>query len=99
MIAVIFEVIPTEAGAPVYFDIAAQLKQSVSQIDGFISIERFQSLSNPKKYLSLSFWQSEDAIQQWRQNLQHQQAQMKGKNELFEYYKINVGEISRTYGS
>jgi heme-degrading monooxygenase HmoA len=98
MICVIFEVTPTSEGKSEYFKIANELKSRLSEIEGFISIERFQSLSNPDTFLSLSFWENETAIKQWRENIEHKTAQHKGKKELFLHYRIRVGQIMRDYG-
>lgn len=98
MIAVIFEVTPKTEGKNAYFEIAELLKPSLIKINGFISVERFQSLSNPEKYLSLSFWENEAAVIRWKENVEHQAAQKKGKSELFSKFRIRVGNIIRDYG-
>jgi heme-degrading monooxygenase HmoA len=98
MIAVIFEVEPKSRHATTYFDIAAELRAVVEQVDGFISIERFESVSQPGKYLSLSFWRDEAAISAWRSNPAHQNAQETGRNELFKQYRIRVAPVVRDYG-
>lgn len=97
MIAVIFEVQPTEQGRDEYLAIAGELKAHLSDIPGFISIERFQSLADPGKILSLSFWQDEAAIQQWRNLDPHREAQVKGRGGLFEDYRIRVASVVRDY--
>lgn len=99
MIAVIFEVTPNEKGKALYFEMAQTLKSTLEKIDGFISVERFQSLSDPATFLSLSFWQNESAIMQWKKNLEHQAAQKKGKEALFKHFRIRVGNVVRDYGS
>ncbi|HSD08729.1 antibiotic biosynthesis monooxygenase [Flavobacterium sp.] len=98
MIAVIFEVIPNEGKKQEYLDIAAQLRPELDKIDGFISIERFQSFSNPEKVLSLSFWRDEESIQQWRTLEIHRLAQGKGRNEIFKDYHLRIANVSRDYG-
>lgn len=98
MYAVIFEVTPFENSAQVYFDTAAALKDALQQVEGFISVERFQSLTEPQKYLSLSFWESEAAIQRWREYHEHRLAQARGKAELFRRFRIRVGQVLRDYG-
>ena len=98
MIAVIFEVIPNEGKKQEYLDIAAQLRPELDKIDGFISIERFQSFSNPEKVLSLSFWRDEESIQQWRTLEIHRLAQAKGRNEIFKDYYLRIANVSRDYG-
>ena len=98
MIAVIFEVIPSEDGKQTYLDIAADLKPRLEQIPGFISIERFQSLVDERKLLSLSFWENEAAIARWRNLEQHRAAQQAGRDKLFEKYRIRVAAVERDYG-
>ena len=97
MIAVIFEITPNEGRTSDYFDAAAALKDEVEAIDGFISVERFESLSTPGKYLSLSLWRDEGAVKAWRENSNHQAAQAKGKGEIFANYRIRVTEVVRQY--
>mgnify|MGYP001437131961 CR=1 FL=1 len=99
MIAVIFEVTPREGHADDYFDAAAALKQEVEAVDGFISVERFESLTTPGKYLSISLWRDEDAVRTWRENMKHRAAQERGKSEIFAHYHIRVTEILREYTS
>ena len=97
MIAVIFEVYPSAEGKEEYLNIAAQLRGLLEGRDGFISIERFQSLVDEGKILSLSFWRDEAAVQQWRNQLEHRTAQQKGKDSLFDSYRIRVAEVVRDY--
>ena len=97
MIAVIFEVTPHEGRTDDYFNTAAALKEDVEAVDGFISVERFESLTTPGKYLSISLWRDEDAVKAWRQNLNHQAAQAKGKREIFASYHIRITDIVREY--
>ncbi|KRD07403.1 antibiotic biosynthesis monooxygenase [Flavobacterium sp. Root901] len=98
MIAVIFEVIPNEGEKEEYLDIAAKLRPELDKIDGFISIERFQSFTNPDKVLSLSFWRDEESIQQWRNLEMHRYAQYKGRNEVFKDYHLRIADVKRDYG-
>jgi heme-degrading monooxygenase HmoA len=98
MHAVIFEVWPKEEGRQEYLDIAAALKPRLEQIDGFISIERFQSLTEPSKVLSLSFWRDDAAIAEWRRVDAHRMAQAKGRSELFRDYRLRIAAVVRDYG-
>ena len=98
MYAVIFEVEPAAGRQQKYLDIAAALRPELEKIDGFISIERFSSLSKPGKILSLSFWRDEAAIQQWRQHEEHHQAQLKGRGGVFADYRLRVASVVRDYG-
>lgn len=98
MIAVIFEVWPKGAHHDEYLEIAAQLRPLLEKIDGFISIERFQSLSEPGKLLSLSFWRDERALEAWRQLEAHRAAQTRGRNVVFEDYRLRVAGVIRDYG-
>lgn len=97
MIAVIFEVEPKKEQKAEYFDLAKSLKPFLSEMDGFISIERFQSLSEPNKVLSLSFWEDEDSIMRWKSQIFHKEAQEKGKKNIFHYYRIRVANVVRDY--
>lgn len=98
MIAVIFEVIPHATQYQSYMDIASALKPELETIDGFISIERFQSLTDPAKVLSLSFWRDEEAVARWRQRETHRQAQTSGRTEVFQHYRLRVAHVLRDYG-
>ena len=97
MFAVIFEVKPKIEGKETYLEIAAGLRDFLKIQDGFISIERFQSLNEEGKILSLSFWQDEDAIEKWRNLLEHRTAQKEGKDSLFHSYRIRVAQVLRDY--
>lgn len=98
MIAVIFEVWPAEGRAGEYFDLAASLRTDLERIDGFISIERFESLVTKGKYLSLSFWRDEEAVRAWRNLQTHRQAQRKGREGIFADYRLRVASVVRDYG-
>jgi len=98
MIAVIFEVWPKIAGKHEYLDIAAHLRPLLNEIDGFISIERFESLAEPGKILSLSFWRDEQAVETWRQIEAHRAAQVRGRTALFEDYRLRIAGVIRDYG-
>lgn len=98
MIAVIFEVWPTDGRAVEYFDLAASLRTELEKIDGFISIERFESLATKGKYLSLSFWRDEDAVGAWRNLERHRKAQAMGRGGVFAGYRLRVASVVRDYG-
>ena len=97
MYAVIFEVKIKETGKDKYLAIAAKLREQLEALDGFISIERFQSLVDEGKLLSLSFWESKEFIDLWKQNLEHMQAQSEGRSKLFDAYRIRVAEVVKDY--
>ena len=98
MIAVIFEVTPAQGRRDEYLDIAGTLRPLLEQIDGFISIERFESLTQPGKVLSLSFFRDEQAIKDWRTLESHRRAQTKGRAGVFEDYRLRVATVVRDYG-
>jgi len=98
MIAVIFELWPADGRAAEYFDLAASLRPELEKIDGFISIERFESLVTKGKYLSLSFWRDEDAVRRWRTLDDHRNAQTQGRNGIFADYRLRVATVLRDYG-
>ena len=98
MMAVIFEVLPAPGQRGAYLDAAAALKPLLAQIDGFISIERFESLCEPGKLLSLSFWRDEEAVARWRQVEAHRGTQQAGRAGIFADYRLRVAAVVRDYG-
>lgn len=98
MHAVIFEVWPKKERFDDYMAIAAGLRGELEKIDGFISVERFASLTEEGKYLSLSFWRDEEAVKRWRAHMQHRKAQARGRQEIFEDYRLRVAAVVRDYG-
>ena len=98
MIAVIFEVVPATGKRQEYLDLAAKLRPELERTDGFISIERFASLADENKILSLSFWRDEDAVRRWRNVQEHREAQAKGRGGVFADYRLRVASVLRDYG-
>ncbi len=98
MIAVIFEVAPREGRRHDYLRIAAELRPLLDGIDGFLSIERFESLAAPGKILSLSFWRDETAVAEWRNLEAHRTAQGAGRNGIFDDYRLRIAGVIRDYG-
>ena len=98
MMAVIFEVRPADGRQDDYLGIAASLRADLDSIDGFISVERFQSLSDPKKLLSLSFWRDEKAVEKWRNHPSHRESQIEGRARIFSDYRLRIAAVVRDYG-
>ena len=98
MIAVIFELEPHAQTVPRYFELAAGLRSELEAVDGFLSVERFESLARPGRYLSLSFWRDEDAVQRWRCHAQHRGAQQEGRSAVLAGYRLRVASVIRDYG-
>lgn len=98
MIAVIFEGWTDAAHSSGYLELAAKLRPLLDDVPGFISVERFQSLADPQKLLSLSFWQDEAAVAAWRNTAEHRTAQAVGRAGVFRDYHVRITEISREYG-
>ncbi len=98
MIAVIFEVWPKKGKAEEYFDLAASLQSDLQRIDGFVSIERFESVTTKGKFVSLSFWRDEEAVRAWRNLEVHRAAQAKGRKDVFADYRLRVASVIRDYG-
>ena len=98
MIAVIFEVWPAEGRKTDYLDLAGALRDELEAIDGFMSVERFESLSEPGKLLSLSFWRDEHAVRAWRNHAGHRATQSKGRDGIFSDYRLRVAAVERDYG-
>ncbi|TPM04197.1 antibiotic biosynthesis monooxygenase [Mesorhizobium sp. B2-3-10] len=98
MIAVIFEVQPAQGRREAYLGIAADLRPLLDGIDGFISVERFQSLADPDRVLSLSFWRDEEAVKAWRNTEEHRQAQRAGRGGIFAGHRLRIAHVVRDYG-
>lgn len=98
MIAVIFEVYPHETKRDAYLSMAADMRAHVEKIDGFISVERFESLTTPGKLLSISIWRDEAALDEWRKLSQHRGAQKAGREIMFRDYRLRVASVIRDYG-
>lgn len=98
MMAVIFEVQPAPGQRGAYLDAAAALRPLLERIDGFVSIERFESLGTPGKLLSLSYWRDEDAVARWRQAEDHRATQQAGRARIFDGYRLRVAAVVRDYG-
>jgi heme-degrading monooxygenase HmoA len=97
MIAVIFELTPAPGRKQEYLDLAAGLAAELKDRDGFISIERFESISNPGRFVSLSFWRDEEAVRKWRNVQKHREAQAKGRGGVFSAYRLRVADVMRDY--
>ena len=98
MIAVIFEVEPKEGRRAAYLDHAAGMRDMLDGLEGFISVERFESLTTPGKLLSLSFWEDEAALDRWRNRPRHRTAQRMGREVMFEDYRLRIAGVIRDYG-
>jgi heme-degrading monooxygenase HmoA len=98
MIAVIFEVYPDPDRRTEYLDLAAKMRPLVEQIDGFISVERFQSLTDPDKLLSISVFRDKEALEEWRKLTAHRGAQQRGRDTIFRDYRLRVAHVLRDYG-
>ncbi|WP_424966827.1 antibiotic biosynthesis monooxygenase family protein [Dinoroseobacter sp. S375] len=98
MIAVIFEVYPAEGKTDAYLAMAAEMRPLVEEIDGFLSVERFESLTTPGKLLSVSFFRDEEALADWRRLTKHRQAQKAGRETMFSDYRLRVAHVLRDYG-
>ena len=97
MIAIIFEAEPAPGQKDAYLDAAARLRPLVEKADGFISVERFESLTNPGKILSLSIWRDEEAVERWRNIEEHRRIQAAGRTRIFDAYRLRVAQVLRDY--
>jgi heme-degrading monooxygenase HmoA len=97
MIAVIFEVWPAPGRREIYLDLAAALRAELADVDGFISVERFQSLADPDKLLSISFWRDDAAVAAWRNRASHRAVQAQGRGGVFRDYRLRVASVLRDY--
>jgi heme-degrading monooxygenase HmoA len=97
-IAVIFEFTPAPGRKQDYLDLAAELGAELKEFDGFLSIERFESISVPGRFVSLSFWRDEEAVRRWRNVQKHREAQARGRGGIFSRYRLRVAQVLRDYG-
>ncbi len=97
MIAVIFEFTPAEGRFPEYLQLVETLKEDLARAEGFISLERFESLYNKGKYVSLQYWKDEESLRQWRNLQKHREAQKKGRAGIFKSYRICIASVLRDY--
>jgi len=97
MIAVIFEFTPAEGRFPEYMELVATLKADLEKADGFISLERFESITSKGKFLSLQFWRDDEAVRKWRNLQKHREAQKKGRAGIFKSYRLRIAEVTRDY--
>ena len=98
MIAVIFEFTPAPGRKQDYLDLAAGLGAAVKDFDGFVSIERFESITAPGRFVSISSWRDEEAVRRWRNVQKHREAQAKGRGGIFSTYRLRVAQVLRDYG-
>ncbi len=97
MIAVIFEFTPAEGKFPDYMRLVDTLREDLAKADGFISLERFESITNKGKFVSLQFWRDEEALRKWRNLQKHREAQKQGRASIFASYRLRIAEVSRDY--
>ncbi len=97
MIMVIFEVTMNQGKGEQYFDLAERLRTELEQFDGFVEVERFRSLRNTSKYVSISSWRDDASVRAWKAHLEHRRAQERGKREIFADFRIRVAEVVRDY--
>ena len=97
MIAVIFEFTPASGRFPDYMALVAQLKPELEKAEGFISLERFESITSPGKYVSLQFWRDEESVRKWRNVQQHREAQKQGRAGIFASYRLRIAGVLRDY--
>ena len=97
MIAVIFEFTPAEGKFPEYMKLVGELKADLDKAEGFISLERFESITNKGKFVSLQFWKDEESVRKWRNLQKHREAQKKGRAEVFASYRLRIASVVRDY--
>jgi heme-degrading monooxygenase HmoA len=97
MIAVIFEFTPAEGRFPEYMKLVDTLREDLAKAEGFISLERFESITNKGKFVSLQFWQDEESVRKWRTLQKHREAQKKGRAGIFGSYRLRIAQVTRDY--
>jgi heme-degrading monooxygenase HmoA len=97
MIAVIFEFTPTPGRFAEYMDLVGRLKPELEKAEGFVSLERFESITAPGKFVSLQFWRDEESVRRWRNLQQHREAQKRGRGGIFASYRLRIAGVLRDY--
>ena len=97
MIAVIFEFTPAEGRFPDYMALVETLRQDLAEAEGFISLERFESITTPGKFVSLQFWRDDECVRKWRILQKHREAQKKGRGGIFKSYRLRIASVVRDY--
>ncbi len=97
MIAVIFEFTPAEGRFPDYLALVETLRKDLAEAEGFISLERYESITHQGKYVSLQFWRDDECVRKWRNLQKHREAQKKGRGGVFESYRLRIAEVRRDY--
>jgi heme-degrading monooxygenase HmoA len=97
VIAVIFEFTPAEGRFPEYMKLVDTLREDLAKAEGFISLERFESITNKGKFVSLQFWQDDESVRKWRNLQKHREAQKKGRGGIFKSYRLRIAEVTRDY--
>ena len=97
MIAVIFEFTPAEGRFPEYMKLVETLREDLAKAEGFISLERFESITNKGKFVSLQFWKDEESVRKWRNLQKHREAQKRGRGGIFKSYRLRIAQVTRDY--
>lgn len=97
MIAVIFEFTPAAGRFPEYLQLVEQLAPELEKAEGFVSLERYESITAPGKYVSLQFWKDEASVRKWRNAQLHREAQKKGRGGIFASYRLRIAGVVRDY--
>ena len=97
MIAVIFEFTPAEGRFPEYMKLVDTLREDLAKAEGFISLERFESITSKGKFVSLQFWRDEESVRKWRTLQKHREAQKKGRAGIFKSYRLRIAQVTRDY--
>ena len=97
MIAVIFEFTPAEGRFADYLALVETLRQDLAEAEGFISLERFESITSKGKFVSLQYWRDEECVRKWRTLQKHREAQKKGRAGIFKSYRLRIAQVVRDY--
>src|SRR5688500_8008896 len=97
MIAVIFEFTPAEGRFKDYMALVDTLREDLAKAEGFISLERFESITNRGKFVSLQFWRDDECVRKWRNLQKHREAQKQGRSSIFKSYRLRIASVIRDY--
>jgi heme-degrading monooxygenase HmoA len=94
--AVIFTSQRTAAEQEGYGAMTDRMVELASQQPGFLGVE---STRDPAGVgITVSYWESLDAIRHWRENAEHKVAQRKGRETWYERFRLRICRVEREYG-
>lgn len=90
---VVFTSQRADGGDAEYADTAARMEELAAEQPGFLGIESARSPGGLG--ITVSYWDSREAVEAWRANAEHLVAQRRGRDEWYVDYAVRVGRVER----